>query len=316
MKPKISICCLCYNHEKYLRMALDSFFSQKGEFELEVIIFDDCSTDSSRKIIEEYKVLYPEVLKIIYPVDNVYSQGKTAFYDIINASSGDFLAFCEGDDYWISNLKLEEQLNYLYDNKDLNLVFHPAKKLLNSGELVSKEYGYYGDKSYRHQFTDVLSISGGYMPMASIFARKSSFSSWFEVYPDFFSENTWHSVVQILGAYTNGCGYIPDEMSVYRSMHDGSWSSSISSSACAIEKDYKSFVNRNRVLKQIIGDRYECTFDKVLIDRLVRISKSRILSLRNKYELLRWTPYNLKLNHKIKICVYIILSGVVKYVRK
>lgn len=316
MKPKISICCLCYNHEKYLKTALDSFYSQKGNFEIEIIIFDDCSTDKSREIIEEYKLLYPGTIKSIYPKENVYSQGRTAFFDIVEATSGEYLAFCEGDDYWCDNFKLAKQLGFLIKNKNLNLVFHPAETLFDSGELTDKGYGYYGDKEAIHGFKDILSISGSYMPMASIFARKNTFVLWFQQYPSFFSCNTWHSTIQILGAYKQGAGYLPYKMCIYRSMHEGSWSHTISSSGAAVEKDYKSFLLRNRGLKNMMSSEFEQVFDSILISRAYKLSKNRFLTLKSKNKLLNLTPYKFSFRSKTKLLIYKVLSGILKHVKK
>lgn len=316
MPPKISICCLCYNHEKYLKIALDSFFSQKGNFEIEVIIFDDCSTDKSREIIEEYKLLYPEKINNIYPKENVYSQGRTAFFDIVEAASGEYLAFCEGDDYWCDDTKLAKQLDFLTKNNTINLVFHPAKTLFDSGELADKGYGYYGDKKAIHKFKDILSISGSYMPMASIFARKTPFLLWFRQYPAFFSCNTWHSTIQILGSYKEGAGYLPYNMCIYRSMHEGSWSHSISNSAEAVVKDYKSFLIRNRGLKNIFSSEFEPIFDSILISRAFKLSKNRFLTLKRKNKLLNQTPYKFSFKTKAKLLIYKILSGILKHVKK
>ena len=63
--PLLSVCLITYNHSKYVRQALDGIFMQKVDFPIEVIIADDCSTDSTRNIILEYKEKYPEIIKLI-----------------------------------------------------------------------------------------------------------------------------------------------------------------------------------------------------------------------------------------------------------
>ncbi|EKO3642343.1 glycosyltransferase [Vibrio metschnikovii] len=316
MKTKISICCLCYNHDKYLHLALDSFFKQKGNFDIEVVIFDDLSTDKSRDIINEFKNKHSDSMKVIFPDENIYSQGRTAFFDIINASSGEFLAFCEGDDYWIDDYKLQKQLDYLKNNQDLNLVFHPSLTLTEVDGLIDKAYGNYGKNCIRHSFVDILSMSGGYMPMASIFARRSAFDKWLEKYPDFFSKNMWHSTIQILGSYRFGCGYLPEAMSVYRSMHSGSWTNNITRSADFLKRDYLAFVSRNRGLCQIIGVEFTPILDRVFIKRSFNLSKSRLLSLKQKKYILRNTLFKFKFFHKFKMLTYMVAAEILKYVKK
>lgn len=72
---KVSIGCTVYNHEKYLRGALDGFIKQKTSFDYEVIVHDDASTDSSAEIIREYASKYPNIIKPIYQKENQYSKG-------------------------------------------------------------------------------------------------------------------------------------------------------------------------------------------------------------------------------------------------
>lgn len=301
MKNKVSICCLCYNHARYLNNALDSFINQKFNGELEIIIFDDCSTDNSREIINNYKEKYPNIVKTIFPIKNTYSEGRTTFFDMINVASGEFIAFCEGDDYWIDNRKIEKQLNYLLTYQDINMVFHPAMTLPSDGSIVDKGYGYYGDKVKVHTFEDILSVSGGYMPMASIFARKSAFTKWLSLYPTFFSKSMWHSTVQILGAYEAGAGYLPEKMSVYRSMHEGSWSHSMSNDANAVIIDFKRFVIRNRGLNMIFENKYEKIFDEILLKRMFNIPKMKQLNFQQKRMILKNIPINLSFFQKNKL---------------
>lgn len=315
MKPTISICCLSYNHSTFLKKTIDSFLDQKGYFILEIIIFDDCSTDNSRDIIDHYAKEYPECFKLIYPDENIYSKGKTAYFDIISCATGEFLAFCEGDDYWVNELKLQKQLDYLRDNDTTNLVFHPALNLYTNGKISDKRYGFYGETVKHMFFEDVLIESGGFMPMASIFARRKVYIEWLNLYPSFFSESMWHSTIQILGAYKSKVGYLPEKMSVYRTMHEGSWSVSISRSSDAIINDYRSFIKRNRTLNEIMKYEYEYIFDQVLIKRAKKISKNKILNNQQKNNLLKDTPFEFGFSDRVKILAFKIISSAINYVR-
>lgn len=304
MKPTISICCLIFNHEKYLNKAIDSFLSQKGSFNLEIVIFDDCSTDKSRTLIGDYVKKFPEVFKLLYPERNIYSEGKTAYYNLISAATGEFIACCEGDDYWIDDFKLQKQLDYLEKYNHINLVFHPALTLYKNDDIKDDKYGFYGKNIIDKPFEDILSVSGSFMPMASIFARKSLFIKWFKEYPDFFSESMWHSTIQLLGTYNSSAGYLPDRMSVYRSMHEGSWSKVMSLSSDAIIRDFNLFLKRNRKLKSIMDSKFNHLFDEVLVSRCLNISKNRVLSLKQKDSLLRDTEFEFEFKDKFKLCFF------------
>ncbi len=71
---KVTVCAITYNHEKYIRKALESFVSQKTNFKYEVIIHDDASTDSTPEIIKEFEKKYPDIIKPIYQKENQYSK--------------------------------------------------------------------------------------------------------------------------------------------------------------------------------------------------------------------------------------------------
>ena len=78
----VSICCLAYNHENYIKDALDSFLMQNTEFRYEILIHDDASTDRTADIIREYEKKYPDIVKPIYQTENQYSKGKKITIDI------------------------------------------------------------------------------------------------------------------------------------------------------------------------------------------------------------------------------------------
>jgi len=130
-EPLVSICCLCYNHEPYIRECLDGFMMQKTNFTFEVLIHDDASTDNSVQIIREYESKYPDIIKPIYQTENQYSKGVgvTRVFQFPRAR-GKYIALCEGDDYWIDPMKLQKQVDFLEDNEEYGLI-HTNFKIFN-----------------------------------------------------------------------------------------------------------------------------------------------------------------------------------------
>lgn len=117
--PLVSICCAAYNHEPYIRQCLDGFVMQRTTFPFEVLIHDDASTDKTADIIREYEKKYPDIIKPIYQKENQYSKGgKISLRFNIPRAKGKYIAFCEGDDYWIDPLKLQKQVDFLEANPD------------------------------------------------------------------------------------------------------------------------------------------------------------------------------------------------------
>lgn len=119
----VTIHCLIYNHEPYLRQCLDGFIIQKTNFHFEAIVHDDASTDGSAAIIREYAEKYPDIIKPIYEIENQYSKRDGSLTRIMNAHMhGKYIAMCEGDDYWIDPLKLQKQVDFLESHPECSLV--------------------------------------------------------------------------------------------------------------------------------------------------------------------------------------------------
>lgn len=115
----VTIRCLVYNHEPYLRQCLDGFVMQKANFRFEAIVHDDASTDGSADIIREYAEKYPDIIKPILETENQYSKKDGSLTRIMNAHThGKYVAMCEGDDYWTDPLKLQKQVDFMESNPD------------------------------------------------------------------------------------------------------------------------------------------------------------------------------------------------------
>ena len=125
-KPLVSICCITYNHEQFIAQALDGFIMQQTNFEFEIVISDDCSTDNTRAVIEKYKNKYPHKFKDISPKRNL-GMAKNFLYTLSNCT-GEFIALCEGDDYWTDSLKLQKQMDFLETHTDYTLCAHRCQE--------------------------------------------------------------------------------------------------------------------------------------------------------------------------------------------
>lgn len=121
----VSVVCATYNHEKYIRDALEGFVNQKTDFPFEVLINDDASTDGTADIIREYEKKYPEIIKPIYQTENQYSKGIRITNEIlIPQAKGKYIAYCEGDDYWCDENKLQMQADYLENHPESSASVH------------------------------------------------------------------------------------------------------------------------------------------------------------------------------------------------
>lgn len=134
----VSVCCLVYNHEKYLRKCLDGFVMQETNFKYEVLIHDDASTDHSADIIREYEAKYPDIIKPVYQTENQYSKGvKISRTYLYPKAKGKYLAICEGDDYWCDENKLQRQFDALECNPECKMCVHKVQDIDESGKKLN-----------------------------------------------------------------------------------------------------------------------------------------------------------------------------------
>jgi len=126
--PIVSVQCLAYNHEKYIRNCLDGIVSQIANFKFEAIVHDDASTDATQSIIREYAAKYPDIIKPIIEKENLYSKDLGELRRVMQENlHGKYIAFCECDDYWIDRNKLQKQVDFLESHPDYSMCFHSAK---------------------------------------------------------------------------------------------------------------------------------------------------------------------------------------------
>ncbi|WP_295428812.1 glycosyltransferase [uncultured Thiodictyon sp.] len=116
--PLVSILCCTFNQEKYLRECFHGILMQETTFPVEVIVHDDASTDGTRTIIEEYVGRWPTLFIPLFQNENQYSLGRCRLAIAFRKSGGDFIATCDGDDYWINPEKLEKQVRVLAQDED------------------------------------------------------------------------------------------------------------------------------------------------------------------------------------------------------
>ncbi len=175
--PVVSVCCLTYNHERFIRECLDGFLMQKTSFPVEILIHDDASGDGTAEIIREYAVQCPHIIKPILQLTNQYSNGIKPFAAfVIPVARGGFIALCEGDDYWTDPYKLEKQVQFLEENTDFSICFHKVK--------ISSKSKIIDDYITRNVpvVTDIIELArGNYMHTPSVVFRRHwlTLPDWF-----------------------------------------------------------------------------------------------------------------------------------------
>jgi glycosyltransferase involved in cell wall biosynthesis len=124
---KVSVVMITYNHADYILEAIESVLSQETSFEFELIIADDNSPDSMNKLVEDYlriSNIHSNKISVKYTKHNKNKGVYQNFIWALNQTSGEFIALCEGDDYWTSNDKLEKQIKLFENHPSFSMVFH------------------------------------------------------------------------------------------------------------------------------------------------------------------------------------------------
>jgi glycosyltransferase involved in cell wall biosynthesis len=220
--PLVSVICFTYNHSKFIGETLNGFVNQKVNFLVKYIVHDDASTDKSQEIIEEYSSLYPKELCAICQVENQRSKGSGVVSSLVMPlATGKYIAFCEGDDYWIDNRKLQKQVDFLEANPRFSICFSPAKIVDKEGnELeISNE-----STPSVTTFKDLL--KGNYLNTPTVMIRREALP---DPLPEWIKKMPMGDWPLLLLASLNGdIKMFQEPMVAYRIHDNGIWSTNTS----------------------------------------------------------------------------------------
>ncbi|WP_133633875.1 glycosyltransferase [Halomonas ventosae] len=137
-QPLVSILCITYNHYGYISRAIESFLSQDLRSPFEVIIHDDASTDGTSDIIRAYQSQYPNIVKSIFQEENQFSKGRVVFDIAHKKAIGKYIAYCEGDDYWMDPQKIKLQCAYLENHPHISVTSHDSFSMDQEGHIITQ----------------------------------------------------------------------------------------------------------------------------------------------------------------------------------
>lgn len=119
-EPLVSVLVLSFNHAQYLRQALESIVNQRFDATFEVLVGDDASRDGSVAIASELAERFPGVVRLFAQPENLGMHGNHAY--LLARARGQYIAYCEGDDYWLGPDKLQAQVDYMRAHPECGLV--------------------------------------------------------------------------------------------------------------------------------------------------------------------------------------------------
>ena len=217
----MSVFCLTYNHVEYIREALDGFIMQKTNFKFNVFVFDDASNDGTSEILKEYQKKYSDLMDVYISPVNTYQKKERK--DILNKLynkylTGKYIAWCEGDDAWTDPYKLQIQVDFMEKNPNCVMTTH-SFVIIDYADKKRKIIKSFGKDDRYLSKDEVILQPNGNLATASLVMRRDVFM--LEKFP----ECDVRDVPMQLYAVSQGdIYYINRQMSVYRYMHDGSWS--------------------------------------------------------------------------------------------
>lgn len=215
--PKVSVLVITYNHINFIAQALDSVLVQKVDFDYEILISEDYSTDGTRELVVNYQQRFPEKIRLILSEKNIRSNQVVARG--IHAARGKYIALLDGDDYWTSPYKLQKQVDFLDKHPECSMCFHNVLAFYENSDQESWHWNSVKQK----EFSTLEDIwKGNFIATCSTMFRRGLFGEVPSWYDDFFPITDWP--LHILNAGHGLIGYIPEVMGAYRHHTGGLYS--------------------------------------------------------------------------------------------
>lgn len=272
---KISVAMITYNHEKYIRKALDSILAQKTNFDYEIVIGNDGSPDLTHEIIEEYSKFYPGKIKNLYRDKNVGVVKN--ILDVYENCNGEYIALLEGDDYWESDEKLQKMIEFLDNNQNYIGAFHNIN-VVDENNKFQSNHQFHQSSNY----SDINSLEEHYegkvmmtltMVFRNVFLNKKELKEYKEMLNGimYVCDYSLKAFLLNKGAFK----YFPQIMGNYRYVSNSGTSWSAQSQEIKNEDFLKIYKNHINKFGQI-------AFDKVSISYLRLFLKTNFLYLKNR----------------------------------
>lgn len=254
--PKVSVCMLAYNNAPYVEQAIQSVLDQQVNFNVQLVICEDASTDNVAEKIMGFKDTSSVHIDVHFNKENV---GLTVnFASGISRCAGEYIAILDNDDYWTDPRKLQKQVEYMEANPSVVICYHPVELLIN-GVLKPDEF------RRPSLISDINELAkGNFISSQSIMFRASAFEGF---PPEYFSSPVNDYFLLMLLAKNGLIGRIDECMAVYRIHSKSDWSSRRDQDPAIL-----------KYLECMIG-LFEADINELLINRHKKIASKRLLTL-------------------------------------
>ena len=255
--PLVSITCVAFNHETYIEEAIDSFLMQETTFPFEILINDDVSSDRTIEILKTYEEKFPNIMRPIYQKVNQFSQGINTMSLLFQYVKGEYMAYCDGDDYWTDPKKLQIQVEAMQKQPQYDMSYHTVTTLINNVRCATHE---------QRKADCIVSTEEAILGNGDV-AHNSSLlirTRIFDKLPEWIYRAPFGDYpMQILGSFSGGILYIHRDMSIYRIGELNSWTN-LSRTSNAQHKRVL-FINKFlNSLNELTQKKYETEFHEII----------------------------------------------------
>ena len=317
-KIMVSVMCTAFNHKEYIREALEGMVNQQTDFDYEILINDDVSTDGTADIVREYAEKYPAKVRAFFPENNLYSQNIDVYYHTFFPNArGKYVAFCEGDDYWTDMTKLQQQVDFLESHPEYSACVHNTELFYCAGNhenepLIKRE----GERDV--EFEDILPGMNNAWHTSSLMAKTELLKNppdYYYVACDYgFGDYPYGIWLRFNGPVH----FIDRCMSVYRiNSNMGSWSSGVDYATDKLVTFITGVVEMLRAFRRHVEDEELLR----LVDRYINEGMFQLLYTQGRDRELREPPYDAilrtkPLSFRVKNLIKCAFPGLHKMYRK
>ncbi|HEX8472932.1 MAG TPA: glycosyltransferase [Pyrinomonadaceae bacterium] len=211
---KLSVHIITFNHAPYIAQAVESALNQETNFDYEIVVGEDCSTDGTREILIDLQKRHPDKIRLLLREHNLGAYGKNNFIDTLYKCTGEYVALLDGDDYWTSPHKLQKQVDFLDSHPDCSVCFHNA---LVVSEVAPQNSSLFNDADQKEISTLADIVRRNFICACTVMFRRNLFGRF---PPLFYKVLNGDWMLSVLNAQHGDIGYINEVMATYR-IHEG-----------------------------------------------------------------------------------------------